>query len=308
MVKIKVYFGDDQPPPAGTVGTGGPIQLLESPTAHNTVTDDHRTSKKHKVAFVEPISEPLGDNAEEPREIQQTVTLDNSSELSPNSEVPPEVPATIDIISADAEEARDTGDVVKKTGKKKENKKTGKAAAPTLENQSLGEQAQSDIVVVETLGSSSKESNKKTHDATKSKKRPRASTADDSIQPVTEVLGGTTAPETDDSEGHPRSSKKSKHKHKNSGDQENPATDLIDGGQTTKGPEESQRHTPSNEQADPSEIDVLTRPPKKKKKSRKKNQVIEVAIVDKQSNTASSTSKPTKSRTSIVVQHAKSRF
>ncbi|KAF8806467.1 hypothetical protein BYT27DRAFT_7191026 [Phlegmacium glaucopus] len=316
VVKIKVYFGDDQPPPAigsGAGLTGGPMQLLESPTVYHAVTDDHSLSKKRKVAFIEPISEPLGDSGGEPKEIQQTLTLDNSSEPSANSDVLPEVPATIDVISVDNQEARGTGDVATQPGNRKESKKKDKAADPTLEGQSLGEQAQVDVVVNESSDSNLKGSTKKTKGentphATKSKKRPRTSTADDSVQPVTEVLDGTTAIGTDDTEDHPRSSKKSKQKHKNSEDQGNAATDLTDDGQATKVPEASEPQTPSNGQADPSEADVLTQLSEKKKKSRKKKEVVEVVIASKQFNVASSTSKSIKDKTSnnaIVAQHAK---
>ena len=235
MAKIKVYLGNDQPSTAGPDAgfTGGPI--------HDAVVDDHSPSKKRKVTFIESTSQPAGDNVEEPHsnqplpnseppEVPATLDVistegDNVEEPNltlPNSEPPPQVPVTLDVISADAEGAHETNDKTKKrkagntTGKRKK----GKNEDPISEDQSLGEKVQSEIAVV-----------------------------------------------------------------------------------TRKGPEESQRYTPSIGQLDSSGIDVSTRPPKETKKVR-----MEVVIVGKESNAALSAPISATSNSTIVMQRAKSMF
>lgn len=177
---MKVYLGDDQPSRAGPDGdfTGRPMQLLGSPTIHDAAADDHSLSKKRKVAFVESTPQPVGDNVEEshsskslpnsepPPEIPATLDAmsaegDNAEEphsTLPNSEPPPEVPVTLDVISADAEGAHETSVKTKKrkkgntTGNTTGKKKKGRNEDPILEDQSLGEKVQSDIAVVTRKG------------------------------------------------------------------------------------------------------------------------------------------------------------
>lgn len=235
--KIKVYLGDDRPRRAGPDAgfPDGPMQLLGSPTIRDAAVDDHSPSKKRKVSFVESTPQPVGDNVEEPHsnqslpnsrpppEVPATLDVisaegDNVEEPNstlPNSEPPPEVPVTLDVISADAEGAHETSDKTKKrkTGKKRK----GKNEDPISEDQPLGEKVQSDTAVV-----------------------------------------------------------------------------------TRKGPEESQRHTPSIGQVDPPGVDVSTRSQKKVR--------MEVVIVGKESNATLSAPISATSNSTIAGQHAKSMF
>ena len=302
MVKINVHVGDGQPLPAGMVGPDAdhtrPMQLLESPTVYHATADGHSLSKKRKVDFVEPVSKPLGDDVGGPNEIQQKLALDNSSQPSPNDEAPSEVSPTINVISVDSEEVHEAGnDTTRKKGKKVKIMKTqSKAANSILAIRSLGEQQAQSEVIVEASGSNFKESTTKAkghdhvsknplYDAIKSKKRPRTSTAADSVQPVAEVLDGNAAPGIENAEEYSRSSKKSKHNHK---DLE--ATDLTDDSHEdtrTKGPEESKHHTPSSGQAEPSEVDILTWPPKETKVSRKEREVVEPSSTSGHENSMS---------------------
>ena len=245
MAKIKVYLGDDQPSMAGPDAgfTGVSMELLGSPTAHHAATDDddHSPSKKRKVSFVESTPQPLGDNVREPGSSQTfpnsepppeaPATLnvtsaegDNVEEHNstlPNSKPPPEVPVTLDAISADAEEAHETSNKAKKkkagdtTGKRKK----GKNDDPILEDQSLGEKVRSDDIAVVFR----------------------------------------------------------------------------------KDLKESQRHTPSTGQVDPSEVDVSTRPPSKQVR-------MEVVIVGKDSNATLSSPTAATSNSTNLVKLAKSMF
>lgn len=302
MARVKVYFGDNQPPPTSmaspdAVSTVGATQTLESSTVHHAAADHNTASKKRKVSFVEPISQPAGEK------------LDSSQSL-PNSEAHPEVSATTNASPADAEEAGKAIEDRKKkepTRNTKENKK-GKPVGPTLEAQ-----VQSAIAVVEASGSNSKRSTGKIvpeNDAAKSKKRSRTSTADKSVQPVIEALNDTAARGTDGTEGHPRPSKKSKHKHKASEHRENAATNVTSDNQAdtrTESPEELERRTPANGQADLSEVDFVTQSPQEMKKSRKKKKAVETVTADRESNVALSAPKSTQSgisNSAIVTQHA----
>ena len=308
MARVKVYFGDNQPPPTSmaspdAVSTVGATQTLESSTVHHAAADHNTASKKRKVSFVEPISQPAGEK------------LDSSQSL-PNSEAHPEVSATTNASPADAEEAGKAIEDRKKkepTRNTKENKKKGKPVGPTLEDQSLEAQVQSAIAVVEASGSNSKRSTGKIvpeNDAAKSKKRSRTSTADKSVQPVIEALNDTAARGTDGTEGHPRPSKKSKHKHKASEHRENAATNVTSDNQAdtrTESPEELERRTPANGQADLSEVDFVTQSPQEMKKSRKKKKAVETVTADRESNVALSAPKSTQSgisNSAIVTQHA----
>lgn len=294
MAKINVHVGDGQPLPVGMVGPDAdltrPMQLLESPTIHHAAADGYSLSKKRKVDFVEPVSKPL-DDVGGPNEIQQKLALDNSSQPSANYEAPSEVPPTINVISVDSEEVHEAGNDT--TRKKAQIKRTqSKAANSTLVIRSLGEQAQSEVIV-EASSSNSKESTTKAkghdhvsentpYDAIKSKKRPRTSTAADSVQPVAQVLDGNAAPGIESTKEYSRSSKKSKHNHK---DLE--TTDLTDDSHEdtrTKGPEKSKYHTSSRGQAEPSEVDILTWPPKE---SRKEREVVEPASTPGHENSMS---------------------
>ena len=306
MARVKVYFGDNQPPPTSmaspdAVSTVGATQTLESSTVHHAAADHNTASKKRKVSFVEPISQPAGEK------------LDSSQSL-PNSEAHPEVSATTNASFADAEEAGKAIEDRKKkepTRNTKENKK-GKPVGPTLEAQ-----VQSAIAVVEASGSNSKRSTGKIvpeNDAAKSKKRSRTSTADKSVQPVIEALNDTAARGTDGTEGHPRPSKKSKHKHKASEHRENAATNVTSDNQAdtrTESPEELERRTPANGQADLSEVDFVTQSPQEMKKSRKKKKAVETVTADRESNVALSAPKSTQSgisNSAIVTQHARGMF
>lgn len=221
-------------PDAGFAGE--PVQLPGSPTVHNAAADGHSPSKKRKVSFVEPISQSAGDNVEDP-----------------NSNALPEVPASIDVISADAEKAHEMADNTKKKETMKRNKKT---VDSTSEDQSLGEQLQSDIAVVEASGFNSKISAKMTEDTpyntAQSKKRRRTSTTNKSVESVGKALDGTAA-RIGDVEGYSRSTKKSKSKRKSSEDLENGVTDVG-----TKLPEDMQRRTPFIRQADSLKVDVAS--------------------------------------------------
>lgn len=176
MAIIKVYLGDDQPSRAGSDAgfTGVPVELLGSPATHRAAADndndDHSPSKKRKVSFVDSSPQPVGDNVEEshssqtlpisepPPEVPATLNLisaegDNVKEPNstlPNSEPPPEVPVTRDVISVDAEGAHETSNKTKKrkTGSTTEKKKKGKNEDPISEDQSLREKVQSDIAAV----------------------------------------------------------------------------------------------------------------------------------------------------------------
>jgi hypothetical protein len=169
-----VYLGDDQfsktGPDAGF--TGMPIQLPGSPTIQNSVADDddHGPPKKRRVSFVESTSQPVGNNVEEPHsnqtlpisELPPEVPLavdvisaggdivEEPNSTLPNSEPPSEVPVTLDAISADAEGAHEKSNkaMKKKTGNTTGKRKKGKNEDPILEDQSLGEKVQSDVAVV----------------------------------------------------------------------------------------------------------------------------------------------------------------
>ena len=79
VAKIKVYLGNDQLPPAspGASFTGALMQLLESPTVHHAAVDDHSHSKKRKVSFVGPSSDPLEGNVEKPKTKKRPRTSSN---------------------------------------------------------------------------------------------------------------------------------------------------------------------------------------------------------------------------------------
>lgn len=256
VARIKIYLGDDQPSTAGPVGGfgSGPMQLSGSPTVHY---DGHSSSKKRRVSFADPTPQPVEDNQE---------PLDSSPSLT-NVEAPLEVPATIDLIPADAEDVHEMAD---NTKKKKANKKKDKTVDSTSED--LGNEVQADIAVVEASGSNSTKmmkghvsvSENTPHNAAKLKKRPRTSTTDKSIK-STKALDDAAALRMDNAEGYSGSSKKSKHKH--SEDLENGVMDPTDDNQAdtrAKSLEDSQRHTPS-----------------KTKKRRKKKEVV---ILDQESN------------------------
>ena len=97
VARIMVYLGDDQPSRGGPDPgfTGGPMHSLGPPTIHHAAADGPSSPKKLKVSFVESTPQPVGDNVKEP----------NSSLSLANPEPPPEVPATLDVISADSERA-----------------------------------------------------------------------------------------------------------------------------------------------------------------------------------------------------------
>jgi hypothetical protein len=174
VAKIKVYLGDDQPYRAGPdAGSNDvPMQLLGSPTDHHVAAEDDEPSptKKRKVSFVESTSQPVGNNVEEPHSSQTLLNSEPPPELPatlnvtsaegvnvkelnstlPNSEPPLEVPVTLDAISADAEGVHETSNKAKKkkTGNTTGKRKKGKNEDPILEDQSLGEKVQSDVAVV----------------------------------------------------------------------------------------------------------------------------------------------------------------
>lgn len=212
---------------------------MPSLTVDLSATDDHIPSKRRKVSFIEPISEPLGANVDEPDS--------------------------------------------------------------TLKDQSLGEQVQSDIPIDEAssynLENPTKMGKGHTHvsentsyDATKSKKRPRTSTTDKSVQPVVEVLDSTTAPEIDHVEGS-RSSKKLKLNHENSEDPAYPAINPTHHNQAdsrTKGPEEPEHRTSYIGQADTSEVDVFPQPPMTIRKSRRRKSNASLSTLESTKGTSNS--------------------
>ena len=167
MAKIKVYFGNEQhsrvSPDADF--TGVRMQLPGSPTTHHAAADDDDQGppKKRRVSFVGSTPQPVGDNVEEPNSNQTLPISERNAEVPatldvisaegdkvkepnstlPNSEPPPEVR---DPTSADAEGAQETSNKTKK--RKTGNRKKGKNENPNLEDQSFGEKVQSDIAAI----------------------------------------------------------------------------------------------------------------------------------------------------------------
>ena len=273
MAKIKVYLGDDQPSSAGPDAsfTGGSMQVLGSPTIHHASTDENTPSKKRKVTFVESTPQPAGNNVEEP----------HSSQSLPNSEPPPEVPTTLDLISADGGNVEEPGSTLRNSEPSPEVPATRDATSAEGDNV---EEPNSTLPIPE---------------------------------PPPEVPVTLDVISADAEGAHETSDKRKKRKtgkteKKRKGRNEDPISEDQSLGEkvqsdiavvTRKDAEESQRHTPSIEQVDPSGMDISTLPPKETKKVR-----MEVVIVGKGSNAALSPPISAASNSSVVVQLAKSMF
>ena len=270
MAKIKVYLGDEQPSGAGHDAgfTGGPMQLLESPAIHHAATDEHSPSKKRKVTFVESTPQPAGDNVEEP----------HSSQSLPNSEPPPEVPATLDVISAEG------GNV--------------EEPVSTLPNSEPSPEVTATRDVISAGGDNVEEPNST---LPSSKPPPEIPVIFDVISADAEGAHETSDKRKKRKTGKTEKKRKSRNEDPISEDQslgEKVQSDIAV--VTRKDPEESQRHTPS---IDPSGVDVSTQPPKETKKVR-----MEVVIVGKESNAALSPPISATSNSSVVLQRAKGMF
>ena len=228
VARIMVYLGDDQPSRGGPDPgfTGGPMHSLGPPTIHHAAADGPSSSKKLKVSFVESTPQPVGDNVKEP----------NSSLSLANPEPPPEVPATLDVISADTEGAREM----------MSEQPVGKNVKEPDLSQSLPI-PESPPEVPATLDVISADS----------ERAPEASE-----QPV-----GNNVEEPNLNQSLPISE---------TPPEVPATLDVIstDAADTRKGPEESEHQTPSIGQVDPSGVDISTRPPKETKKSQNRMEVV----------------------------------
>ena len=277
-----VYLGDDQPsracPDAGF--TGGPMQLLGSPTIHHAAADDHSPSKRRKVSFVESTPQPVGNNVEEP----------NLSQSLPNSEPRSEVPATLDVNSADTggvhgpseQPAPATLDVISPDSE--EVHETSEQPVPATldvippDTGGVHETSEQPVPVTLDVIPPDTEGVHETSEQPvgNNVEEPNSNQSLPDPKPVPPTLDVISA----DTEGAHETSKQPVGNNVEEPDlnqflpnseppSEVPATlDVIsaDAADTRKGPEELQRHTPFIGQVDPSGVDVSTRPPKETKK------------------------------------------
>ena len=296
MAKIIVYLGDDQPsracPDAGF--TGGPMQLLGSPTIHHAVADDHSPWKRLKVSFGESTPRPVGNNVEEP----------NLSQSLPNSEPRSEVPATLDVISADTGGVHGTSE------------QPVPATLDVNPPDTEGVHEMSEQPVPATLDATPPDT-EGVHETSEQPvgnnvEEPDSNQSLPDPKPVPATLDVVSA----DTEGAHETSEQPVGNNVEGLDLDQslpnseppsgvPATlDVIsaDAADTNKGPEESQRHTPSIGHVEPPGVDVSTRPPKETKKSQNR---MEVVIVG---NAALSVPTSATSKSTVTVQRTKSMF